>query len=308
MHALYTTLRNLFCGSLAMAVIASGRVGRAKRRTLSSNVVTAIYFHNPNKRLFAKCMKWLTGNGYTFISADELMNILHRGEQPPKGAVWLSCDDGFKRFLTAVLPVISERTIPITIFLPSGIIAGDGLFPWLHVNRCWDEKQTAKSRNGLRDSITVDDLKMISMYSQVTIGSHTVRHAITAGLSHDKLRFDITECKRDLESWTGRTVTCFAYPEGRFDGAERYVLKEAGYQLAATTQPTFIALETDPYTVPRFNVGDEIWLPEAICNMTGVWRSAIDPVQHLSQSVSRLLSLVRDFASTRDINSSRPAL
>ena len=35
----YLSLRNFFCGSLAIAVIASGRVRRAKKRILGSNMV-----------------------------------------------------------------------------------------------------------------------------------------------------------------------------------------------------------------------------------------------------------------------------
>ena len=81
-----------------------------------------------------------------------------------------------------------------------------------------------------------------------------------------------------LESWTGAAVTTFAYPEGRFDGRESLLLAENGYELAATTQAKFITRATDPYLVPRFHVGDNFTLPEAICNMVGVWRPVVDPI------------------------------
>ena len=76
MRRVYTMLRNTFCGLLALGLIASGRVRRARRRALSKGVVTAIYFHKPNRRLFDRCISWLTKYGYTFISANEVLEIM----------------------------------------------------------------------------------------------------------------------------------------------------------------------------------------------------------------------------------------
>jgi glycosyltransferase involved in cell wall biosynthesis/peptidoglycan/xylan/chitin deacetylase (PgdA/CDA1 family) len=268
MDRVQTILRNAFCGLLALGLIASGRVRRARRQALSEGVVTAIYFHKPNRRLFGRCIRWLTKYGYTFISANELLEILSVGKVPPRGAVWLSLDDGCKELLENVLPQIRERKIPVTLFVPSGIVEGDGLFPWLH----------ASPRNRGRDSITLAEMRQVAGCPEVTIGSHTVSHAVTINLKEEKARFEFGESKHTLESWIGADVKCFAYPEGRFDGRERQFLAEFDYSLAATTENTFITKETDPYLVPRFSVADEISFPEAICNMVGVWRPVIDPL------------------------------
>jgi peptidoglycan/xylan/chitin deacetylase (PgdA/CDA1 family) len=189
----------------------------------------------------------------------------------------LSFDDGFKELLQAVLPLIHRHKIPITLFIPSGIVEGDGLFPWLH-NSASEPNRTTLIKHGVRDSITVSELKEIASYSEVTIGSHTVNHTITANLPDEQARFEFAESKRALDSWTGAPVRCFAYPEGRFDGRESSLLNECGYQMAATTEATLVTQENDPYLVPRFHVGDYISFPEAICNMVGVWRPAIDPI------------------------------
>jgi peptidoglycan/xylan/chitin deacetylase (PgdA/CDA1 family) len=167
-------LRNSFCGILALSVIASGRLKRARERALSGNVVTAIYFHNPNKRLFVRCVNWLIQHGYTFISANDLLGFLHRGEKPSQGAVWLSFDDGFKEFRHDLLPVIRRHKIPVTLFIPSGIIAGDGLFPWLRAE---------SGDHDTRHAMTVADLKAVACHPEVTIGAHTVSHAVTPSLN-----------------------------------------------------------------------------------------------------------------------------
>jgi peptidoglycan/xylan/chitin deacetylase (PgdA/CDA1 family) len=255
-------------------VIASGRVRRARKEVLASDLVTAIYFHKPNKRLFGRCIRLLTKYGYTFISVNDLSEILYCGKTPPKGAVWLSFDDGSKELVEDVLPLIRQRRIPVALFIPAGIIGGDGLLPWLH------EKPNGNSsvETGCRDTLSVAELQQIATYPEVTIASHTVNHAVTAGLTQDEVRFELAESKRTLESWIETEVKYFAYPVGKFDGRERPVLAECGYALAATTENALITRETDPYRVPRFSVADEISFPEAICNMVGLWRPTIDRI------------------------------
>ena len=273
-------IRNGFCGALALAVIASGRARRARKKALSGEVITSIYFHKPNQRLFTRCIRWLSKHGYTFISAADLIDILYGGRPIPKGAVWLSFDDGYKEWLADVLPVVHELRVPVTLFIPSGIVAGAGLLPWLHHEN---------SATPARDSVTVSELKTIAGYPEVTIGGHTVNHAVTVNLTEEKARRELGDSQHALESWAGVSVQCFAYPEGQFDGRERPFLTEFGYRLAAATTNDFITRKTDPFMVPRFCVSDNITFPEAVCNMVGVWRPALDPIVHLLRRCRRIV-------------------
>jgi poly-beta-1,6-N-acetyl-D-glucosamine N-deacetylase len=286
-YQLRSNLRRCLCTLLARALIAVGRVRRMRNLALSGNVITAIYFHRPSRALFAQCVGWLTEQGYTFISADDLVSILYDGGPIPKGAVWLSFDDGCKEILEDVLPLIRQRRIPITLFIPSGIAEGDGLFPWLHGHPYAGTRpphapsQPTPVPKGFRDAMTMAQVREVAALPEVTIGAHTVHHIITATSTEEELRFEIREAKRQLEASTASPVNCFAYPEGRFSGRERHVLMECGYAIAVTTENAFIRSETDPYLVPRFSVADDICVAEAICNMVGVWRPAVDPLKGL---------------------------
>jgi len=291
--------RNSGCGLLALGIIASGRVRRAKKRALSGEVVTAIYFHKPNKRLFAQCLRWLTNNGYHFISASELLDVLYRGKTPPKGAVWLSFDDGCTEIIENVISPTKLQQIPVMLFIPTGIVQGDGRFPWLH------KDANANSSSIARDSVTTDELIQVASYPHVALGSHTVRHALTSDLTEEEARVELAQSKRTLESWTGTEVKCFAYPEGRFDHRERPLLKEFGYDLAATTQNAFVVPETDPYLLPRFSVADDIFFPEAICNMVGEWRPVIDPILALIRQLRRIPEPLREFRDTEQLQKKR---
>ena len=173
--------------------------------------------------------------------------------------------------LSNVLPLTHERGIPITVFIPSGIVGGDGHFPWVSHRRACE-----------RDAMTRPELEDVAHYPEVTVSAHTVHHTVTAGLSPERSRVELCECQRALEAWTGSEVRYFAYPAGQTDGREKQLLIEFGYRLAFTTRNAFITPDCDPFQVPRFSIADEIWFPEAICNMVGVWRPAIESVRRLS--------------------------
>jgi glycosyltransferase involved in cell wall biosynthesis/peptidoglycan/xylan/chitin deacetylase (PgdA/CDA1 family) len=270
MTRIYLKFRNWFCGCIALCLIAAGFVRRARRRAMLPGTVTAVYFHNPSQRLFRRCVEWLERHGYTFISHTDLIEILARRKAAPPGAVWLSFDDGFRQLLDSVIPTLRDRGIPATLFVPTGIVRGDGMFPWLTHPRA-------------RDAITVAELQQIAASPGISLGSHTVGHQVTRDLPAPDLLFELSTSKRDLETWTGSPVCSFSYPVGLFDGREKDVLVHCGYQLAVTTENCFITPGTDPYFVPRFSVGDNITFPEAICNLVGVWRPAIDPLVRLLQ-------------------------
>jgi peptidoglycan/xylan/chitin deacetylase (PgdA/CDA1 family) len=258
-----------------------GRARRAKRVALTSNVITAIYFHNPNRRLFARCIQWLINNGYTFITLNDVIEILYHGKAIPTGAVWLSLDDGYKEWVHEVMPLIRRRNIPVTLFIPPGVVENGGRFPWLHGGLSDNLEQSRRHAHGERDAVSISELKTMADHPGITIGGHTLNHTVTVNLLEDQTRLELAEAKRILESWTGAIVESFAYPMGAYSGHEKSALKAFGYKVGATTADAFITREADPYLLPRFSVADNISFPEAICNMVGVWRPTITPLKNL---------------------------
>jgi len=287
-------LAHYYAGAaLALLLIGLGRVRSARREALSPNVISAIGFHKPDRQLFLRCIAWLIENGYTFIAAEDVVEFLHHGKPVPQGAVWLSFDDGWKE-LAEVLPLIRRHHIPVTLFVPSGVLEGDGRFPWLcDATHPSFSPSLASRRSQLpadsRDAITVEELMKIAAYPEVTIGAHSVSHPVMPKCTDETVAYEVAECKRALESWTGKTVNCFAYPEGKFDGRERRFLIDSGYQLAATTRSAFITRDVDCFLAPRFIAGDTASFPQAICSMVGIWRPAADPLKALRDKMARIL-------------------
>lgn len=285
MRELYLPTRHIACGALASALIGTGALHRAKRRLLKANPITSVYFHNPKRSLFERCVRWLTGQGYTFISADELALILHGAKACPRKAVWLSLDDGYKQWMDEVLPVVRAHGIPVTLFIPSGIVAGKGLFPWLHdpdyPGYKPEDRISLSNSSDDREAINIEELIQIARYPEVTIGCHTVNHVIMTQCTPDQLQAEIHDCKRGLERLTGARMDYFAYPAGQYDARVLQYLRTCGFRFAATTEPAFVTLNTDPLLLPRFCVPDDVTFPEAICDMIGIWRAVLDPIKAL---------------------------
>ena len=284
MTELRRRIRNLVAGLAAAGLMASGRVQQAREETFRAGWITPVLFHNPSAHLFRRCMTWLRDQGYTFIAADEVTAIL-KGERPPvPGAVWVSFDDGWQANLRNVVPVMRELDIPITFFISTDPVERTGVFWWTQARRYRRllpppfDTDTAKlwrvpeaERRAIveslhqrvgsepgREAMTVAEVQSLARLPQVTIGSHTVHHAILPTCTPAELEEEIGQSQSILTQWTDKPVRLFAYPNGDHDGRERDLLRSFGYTLAAATERRLARVGDDLYRVPRLCVLDDI--------------------------------------------------
>src|SRR5690606_32446208 len=68
----------------------------------------------------------------------------------------------------------------------------------------------------------------------ITIGSHTSSHTLLPEESPARVRSELVESKRVLESRLKCEVLHFAYPDGRFNNVSVDAVKAAGYRYAYT--------------------------------------------------------------------------
>jgi peptidoglycan/xylan/chitin deacetylase (PgdA/CDA1 family) len=69
----------------------------------------------------------------------------------------------------------------------------------------------------------------------VEIGSHTKTHVLLTNENRQTVVDETVGARQELERRLGRSVTCFAYPDGRFDAAAVEAVAQAGYRIAVTT-------------------------------------------------------------------------
>jgi len=118
--------------------------------------------------------------------------------------------------------------------------------------RAWaDHKQFTQSKSV---TMSVRDMQMLSQNPLFTVGAHSVHHAMLSKQSNLDQAYEIRESKNQLEKWTGKPVTGFAYPYGNFNKVTQAILREAGFQYAVSTEARAIARNDDPFALPRIQV------------------------------------------------------
>jgi peptidoglycan-N-acetylglucosamine deacetylase len=85
--------------------------------------------------------------------------------------------------------------------------------------------------------------------SRYEVGAHTLTHPDLRTLRRGEKKQEIAGSKEWLENITGKTVSSFCYPRGRFDDECVAVVKEAGFAKARTIEQGALG-GTDPFRMP----------------------------------------------------------
>ena len=298
------SFRNLLGCLAANVFIMTGFVKLATKRALNKKVILSLYFHKPSKSEFEFCIQWLKKKGFKFISLQEMERIV-KGEMPfPKGAVLLTVDDGWQSNVINVVDVANRYKVPVTIFV-STTPAEEGAYWWSYVQQANKKGLTPYSKTALkkipddtrlgilqeikkkispcRDAMTIEQVKAISVSPYITIGSHTVSHPILINCTETKVYEELKLSRQKLESWTGKEVAYFAFPNGDYSSREVQILKTLNYRLAFSSQPKYLTPDMlkNRFTLPRFGFLEGASLAENICRMTGIWQPIMLKLPHL---------------------------
>ncbi len=323
MNEVKLIIRNLLGGIFAASLMVLGVYHRAKKRAESQPQVTPLFFHTISKDLFKKCMLWLKRNGYTFISTEQVVQIIKHQQPIPRKAVWITFDDGWKENMDTVIPVIMELNIPVTFFISTEPVEHSGIFWWSYVSRygrylpaaynnlkkmqAVDEdrrreliKKLEEKFNGKlkREAMEVQDVIRIAKQPQITIGCHTAHHVVMSNCTDEQLAQEIVISRQKLEDWTGKRIVHFCYPDGYFNEHVIEIVKKHGFELAATTENRFITGQEDPFAVPRFWVRGEGFFIEAKCQMLGIWVPLMWKIQKWLDFDANFEMLFQNFSRT----------
>lgn len=288
-------IRNIAAFFVSSWFIASGRIKKIKQRAANGEFIISVYFHDPSKKLFESTVKWFLKNGFHFISAEELSDILRNKKPFPKSAVVFTADDGWKDNKPNIAAVANQYKIPITIFASTQPIeTGEGYW-WSYVAKATEKGLTNATVSGLkkvpnaermnivesiktqlpleREALTIDELKTLSDTRYVHIGSHTITHPILTQCTDEQSGREIKQSRQILEQWLQKPVKHFAYPNGEFTEREIKSLQDSGYDIAFSTIPQYINNDNRNafYAIPRFDVLENVSFAENICRMTGIW-------------------------------------
>lgn len=297
-------LNNIFKWSIANGLMATGIVKNAIQKSMQGDHIIAIYFHNPSRKEFEESVKWLLKHKFQFISPEDLLLIVQNKKPFPKGAIMITVDDGWKSNEANIVEVANKYRIPVCIFVATEAVE-KGKYWWPKVIRANrlnpkvipDVQELKKIPNSERlelidqikepkkygrEAMDIDQIKRISKSPYIHIGAHTHSHPILPNCSYEQSFEELKLSKEKLESWTGKPITTFAYPNGDFTTREIVFLSQLNYQLAFTCEPTFIKTQhlLSPLKIPRFAFLEGATMAENICRMVGIWQPMRDRIRY----------------------------
>lgn len=300
-------LRFVSAWLVATVLIWLGFVRRAKEATFRGEHILSIYFHKPSLNEFNACVNWLKKNKFSFLSTDDLFQIIDNNLPLPKGAVILTVDDGWQSNKTNIVDVAEKHQIPVTIFVTTEPVE-KGVYWWsiieeaqrrgmktMKVEQLKKEQNQKriyivdKLRNQLklkREALTVQQVKQIASSPWITVGAHTTTHPILSNCKEEQVYSEAHESRVKLSKWTGQNIEYFAYPNGDYSDREVRIISELGFKLAFSVRTEYLSKKNlkRRFDLPRFEVIENAPFAETICRLTGVWEPFISKVRSLFRS------------------------
>ncbi len=187
----------------------------------------------PNR--FAEHVGWLASGVVAVVSVAELLLL-----DADRSAVAITFDDAFANFATAAWPLLRERSLPATLFVPTR-----------HVGKT---NQWTATRGVSMPALPLLDWDTLAQLAEegVTLGAHTRTHADLRALDGAAMADEIAGSFEDIARVTGRRADGFAYPYGYFD--ERVVSETRRVcQWACTTVLRPLGKNDDVYRLPRLD-------------------------------------------------------
>jgi peptidoglycan/xylan/chitin deacetylase (PgdA/CDA1 family) len=195
------------------------------------------------------------------ISADPMKKLSHG-----KRYVAITFDDGFICVNQYALPELIQRSIPATLFVPTGLFGKNP--PWLEHTLHSDKNEVIA---------TAEQIAETSRLPGITIGSHCVNHCDLLTLSDEVSFHEIMQSKTDLEKITGKSIYLLSFPHGNYNENHIRMAREAQYRKVFTILPTRAFIMKEEFIVGRVAaypndwkiefwlkiMGGYLWLPKS---------------------------------------------
>ena len=156
-----------------------------------------------------------------------------------KSYVAITFDDALHSVADQVLPEMSARKIPFTIFAPSAL---QGMRPNWAID--------PSSPDAAEKILTADELAALPE-DLVCIGSHSRTHVQMKEIGDNQAREELEGSRTELETALGRTVDLFAFPFGAHCEHSVDLCPQAGYRRVFVTDPGRTRFAEEDYIIRR---------------------------------------------------------
>ena len=105
--------------------------------------------------------------------------------------------------------------------------------------------------------LTPDEVGALVAGGLVDIGAHTVTHPMLSRLPSGDKAIEIRQSRAYCRRLSGRDPACFAFPHGDLDDECVALTREAGFDIACTSEPDLVWSTGNPHRTPRIFVRNE---------------------------------------------------
>jgi len=125
-----------------------------------------------------------------------------------------------------------------------------------------------------RAFLSWDEVRELGQTGLITFGSHTASHRILTSLTAHEIRAELTESKKRLisENAVAPSFIPFCFPNGNYNEKIASIVKETGYSLAVTTNKGWNRVDSDPFTLCRIGIHQDMTSTRAMfaCRILGI--------------------------------------
>lgn len=188
---------------------------------------------------------WLRDNGYTSVTAAELIDYTRGRGNLPEKPVLITLDDGFYNNFSELLPLLEKYDMHAIVSV---------------VGQYTEALAPNDPHTSAYSYLTWEDISQLADSGRVEIGNHTYNmhcgNGIRKGCSmaagetedeyHTTLFIDLSLLQQELHRCTGITPVVFAYPFGYISRESLPVIRECGFLITLTCYERMNYITRDP--------------------------------------------------------------
>ena len=185
--------------------------------------------------VFRRHVQWLADQGPAVVTVAELLALTDT-----ESAVAITFDDAFVNFADVAWPLLRERGLPVTLYVPTGHVG--------RTNEWGGVTDPAIPALPIMDWDTLGRLKSEGVH----VGSHTCSHPHLERLPAGALREELEQSAMQLMDRLGARPAGLAYPYGSCDPRVATAAAEV-YDHACTTELRLLDASDTPHLLPRLD-------------------------------------------------------
>ena len=238
---------------------------------MSQSPVPVLMYHhvNPHKgdmftvtpSIFEEQMAYLAKDGYKTLSLDELFAFMKGDLGLRQKAVVITFDDGWLDNFIYAFPVLEHYKLRAAIFIITDWVDNSSdKFNGVPVCIPTHEESKRLVRKGEEQNVvlTWEHIGKMADSGLIDFYSHTRSHQDCNHLSEPQMLEEFGESKKVLEERLCRPCHYLCWPHGMYSDAAISVARKTGYKALFTIERGAVLPGSDPLTINRINVEDNI--------------------------------------------------